>query len=237
MTRTSRQLLVVAGLKELELSLALDCDAVNRYSYKRTVVFLTQKEFVFEVDDEMIATDGTALHERYRTVAPQGVLEVPWFRAPRSLVCLQGAAALLAISLCDPPDDRQRVRYGFVDLSCWTPPITRNCLFAIRLSFKRLAELRALRMRPLTLGAIDDDEVAWRASASARWRGNAVTVPVNLASSRCRAAYHSWRQHGRLTFLGSIVDSHRMAFDIRSPSTRVRRRRGSTAWCCQGDCR
>ena len=60
MTRTSRQLLVVAGLKELELSLALDCDAVNRYSYKRTVVFLTQKEFVFEVDDEMIATGCTA---------------------------------------------------------------------------------------------------------------------------------------------------------------------------------
>ena len=49
---------MVAGLKELRL--ALDCDTVNRYSYKRTVVFLTQKEFGFEVDDEMIATDCTA---------------------------------------------------------------------------------------------------------------------------------------------------------------------------------
>ena len=209
------QLLVVVGSKKLRL--ALDCDAVNRYSDKGTVVYPTLNEFArgIEPDDEMVASDCM---NGYHTVALQEaswkyfgfehrgrwyVFKVLPFGWRSACVIYQTIADAFAASL----------RSLGIHCVGYLDDAAARRLLAIRLSLAQLAQLRALGKHPLSIDDFDGDEAAWareRGCATA-WILAALLALTGFTLSRGKSQLVPTRQ---LTFLGLIVDSHRMAFNI-----------------------
>ena len=209
------QLLVVVGSKKLRL--ALDCDCTNRYSDKGKVVYPTLNEFArgIEKDDTMVATDCMS---GYHTIALQKASwkyfgfehDGRWFVFT---VIPFGWRSACFIYQTSTDVFIAQLRALTIHSSGYLDDASARQLLAVLLSQERLAQLRAEGKHPQTLDDFSGDvalQKSERGKATA-WIVCALLAHCGFTLNRAKSQLVPTRQ---LTFLGLIIDSERLAFNI-----------------------